>query len=49
MSEHNDEVQTRPEPKPEPLKMEYVDHDYIEKDANNKDIDTREVRPDESK
>lgn len=48
MSEHNDEVQTRPEPKPEPLKFETVDHDYIEKDAT-KYIETREVRPDESK
>lgn len=49
MSEHNDEVQTPPEPKPEPLRIEDVDHDYIEKDANSKDIETREARPDESK
>ena len=48
MSEHNNEVQTQPEPKPEPLEIEAVDHDYVEKDASE-NIETREVRPDESK
>lgn len=48
MSEHTNEVQAQPEPKPEPLKIEAVDHDYIEKDASET-IETREGRPDESK
>lgn len=49
MSEHNDDVAERPGPGPEPLDVEYVDHDYIQKDASNKEIETREFRPDESK
>lgn len=49
MSGPNDELPKRPEPQPEPLRIEHVDHDYIEKDANSKDIETREIRPHESK
>ena len=46
MSEQQDEAHTRPEPKPKPLDIEHVEHDYIEKDAS-KDTETRDVRPDE--
>jgi hypothetical protein len=48
MSENQIEEQTQPEPKPTPLEIEHVEHDYIEKDAS-KDLETRDVRSDESK
>ena len=49
MTEESIEPDVPPDPKPEPLKLDEPDYDYVEHGDDRENYETRDVKPGESK